>query len=427
MLSEILIILVLVMLNGLLAMAEISVVSSRKTKLEGMAKRGIKGALIALELRREPEKFLSAIQTGITLIGIIAGVYGGTQIAEDIIPLFSNIEYLKPYSKQISFTVVVALITYLSIVIGELVPKTVAFSNPERIAVMLSPLLKLFLKLATPVVQFLSFSTKVLSKIFSIRSGPEPPLTDEELFLILEQGVKDGSIEGKESELMKSIIRLGDMKAYSIMTKRQEIVWLDINDSAQNIAESIRGNSFSKYLVCEDEIENVLGYITVKAYYEMFNSSGAVNLKDIIMQPLFIPDYLSAIKVLDKFKETKIYLAVVIDEYGTFEGIITLHDVLENIVGEMPELFESESVSIIRREDGSYLVEGTTELSELNEFLGIKVDDKDSEFSTIAGFMLFELQKIPRTGEKFNKYGYQFEVIDMDGNRIDKVLITRLK
>jgi putative hemolysin len=145
------------------------------------------------------------------------------------------------------------------------------------------------------------------------------------------------------------------------------------------------------------------------------------------MQPLFIPDYLSAIKVLDKFKETKIYLAVVIDEYGTFEGIITLHDVLENIVGEMPELFESESVSIIRREDGSYLVEGTTELSELNEFLGIKVDDKDSEFSTIAGFMLFELQKIPRTGEKFNKYGYQFEVIDMDGNRIDKVLITRLK
>jgi len=421
---EILIILALVFLNGIFAMAEIALVSSRKVRLEERANKGSKGAKIAVHLLQKPEEFLSTVQIGITLIGIIAGAYGGAAFVDDIYPFFEQFSALKDYAIEIAYVVVVGVITYLSIIIGELVPKTIAYSNPEGIAIALAPLMQLLSVIAKPIVKFLSFSTKIVVKVFRIIQVKEPPVTEEELKMLIDQGSQFGTFEKNESEMLKSIFRFGDREAYSIMINRQDIIWINVNDSKENIEAVISNSTYSRIPLCDESIDNIIGILKVKDYFRQADDESEINLRDIVTQPLFIPSNMPAIKILDRFRETKIHLAIVIDEYSTTLGMITLHDLVENILGELPERYEDFEKPVFEREDGSLLVDGSILLDELEDILRIRFDPH-RDYTTLGGFVMTMLNKIPKTGDSFSALSQKFEVVDMDGKRVDKVLIQK--
>lgn len=421
---EYLIILLLILLNGLFAMSEIALVSSKRARLEEKAKKGSAGAKTALKLLDEPEKFLSTVQIGITLVGIIAGAFGGLTLADDLTPVFQKINWLATYAEQAAIVFVVSVITYLSLIIGELVPKTIAFNNPEGITIALAPFMKFLSWLTTPIVAFLSLSTKVLLKILMIKPKDETPVTEEELKILIEKGAQFGTLEHRESELLKRIFRFGDRKAYDIMTNRQDVVIINVNDTIEKVKQQVFDNPFSKYPVCDETRDNIIGILTIKDFFHKVNTQSSFILKDIITQPLYIPDNLTGVRIYEKFRDAKIYIAVVIDEYGSFEGIITLHDLIENIFGDLPEIHEVEEADIFKREDGSMLIEGNILIDELKEHLNLTFKD-DEKFSTLGGFVMYKLNRIPATGDKFDYESFTFEVVDMDGNRVDKVLVSQ--
>lgn len=423
---EYLIILGLFILNGLFAMSEIALVSSKRARLEEKAKKGSKGAKIALKLLDEPEKFLSTVQIGITLIGIIAGAFGGLAFADDLVPVLQKISWLAPYADKAAIAIVVTVITYLSLVIGELVPKTIAFNNPEGITVTLAPVMKLLSWITTPVVSFLSFSTKIFLKILMIKKKERTPVTEEELKILIEKGTQFGTLEHKESELLKRIFRFGDRRAYEIMTNRQDVIVINIKDTLERIKQQVYENPFSRYPVYDETPDNIFGIFTIKDFFHSLNNKPDFRLKDILTQPLFIPDNLTGIKVFEKFQKTKTYVAIVIDEYGSFEGIITLHDLIENIFGDLPDKHEEEEIAIIKRDDGSLLIDGSILIDELKEHLHINFEDEEN-YSTLGGFMMYKLNRIPKAGDKFEYKSYMFEIVDMDGKRVDKVLVTRIE
>ncbi|HOJ07132.1 MAG: HlyC/CorC family transporter [Ignavibacteriota bacterium] len=423
---EYLIILGLFILNGLFAMSEIALVSSKRARLEEKAKKGSKGAKIALKLLDEPEKFLSTVQIGITLIGIIAGAFGGLAFADDLVPVLQKISWLAPYADKAAIAIVVTVITYLSLVIGELVPKTIAFNNPEGITVALAPVMKLLSWITTPVVSFLSFSTKIFLKILMIKKKERTPVTEEELKILIEKGTQFGTLEHKESELLKRIFRFGDRRAYEIMTNRQDVIVINIKDTLERIKQQVYENPFSRYPVYDETPDNIFGIFTIKDFFHSLNNKPDFRLKDILTQPLFIPDNLTGIKVFEKFQKTKTYVAIVIDEYGSFEGIITLHDLIENIFGDLPDKHEEEEIAIIKRDDGSLLIDGSILIDELKEHLHINFEDEEN-YSTLGGFMMYKLNRIPKAGDKFEYKSEMFEIVDMDGKRVDKVLVTRIE
>ncbi|MBK7630259.1 MAG: HlyC/CorC family transporter [Ignavibacteriales bacterium] len=417
------IILLLLLLNGLFAMSEIALVSSKRARLEEKAKKGSTGAKTALKLLDEPEKFLSTVQIGITLVGIIAGAFGGLTLANDLVPTLENISWLAPYAKQAAIAIVVTIITYFSLVIGELVPKTIAFNNPEAITITLAPFMKFLSWFTTPVVAFLSFSTKVFLKILMIKPKDETPVTEDELKILIEKGTQFGTLEHRESELLKRIFRFGDRKAYSIMTNRQDVILIDVTEAPEKIANRIYENTFSRYPVYDGEQENIIGIFTIKDFFHKLNTDKNFSIRDILTQPLFIPDNITGITVFEKFRDNKTYVAVVIDEHGSFEGIITLHDLIENIFGDLPDVNEKEDPEIFKREDGSMLIDGSILLDELKEKLQINFDE-NADYTTLGGFMMYNLNRIPKVGDKIIYENYTLEIVDMDGNRVDKVLVS---
>jgi putative hemolysin len=421
---EILIILLLVILNGIFAMAEIALVSSKKVRLEERANKGSKGAKIALQLIQKLEEFLSTVQIGITLIGIIAGAYGGAAWVNDIAKFIEQFDVLKEYSVEISYVVVVGVITYLSIIIGELVPKSIAYNNPEGISIALAPTMQVLSIITTPIVKFLSNSTKIFVTIFGIKMKNEPPVTEEELKMLIDQGSQVGTFERNETEMIKSIFRFGDRKAYSIMINRQDIAWIDVSDSIEIIRETINNTTFSRLPLCDGSIDRVIGIIRVKDFFRNSEKGKELNLRELATDPLFIPENLSAIKILERFRETKIHLAIIVDEYGSTEGLITLHDLVENILGELPERHEKPELPIFEREDGLLLIDGSILIDELKEKVKTHFEESD-EYSTLGGYVMFRLNKIPQTGDKFISGNYSFEVVDMDGKRVDKVLVKK--
>lgn len=421
---EIAVIIALIFLNGLLAMTEIAIVTSRKARLEEKAKQGSKNAKLALRLSLEPEKFLSAIQVGITLIGIVSGVYGGVALTEDLVPYVEQISFLKPIAHEIAYFVIVGLITYFSLVIGELVPKTIALNNAENIAIFFAPALNILTKIAYPVIQLLSVSTKIFIKLFRIKENENPPVTEEELKLLIEQGASFGSIEKKESELLKRIFKFGDRKANAIMTQRNDVIWIDINDTIEEIKKTVFENEYSLYPVCANSLDTVLGVIIAKDFYKQIND--LPEIKALIKEPLYVVDTFSAYRILEILKEKKNYNAIVIDEYGIFQGIITLRDIVENIIGDITQRGEVEKHPIIRRTDGSFLVDGDTLLDDIVETITLEFPDRDENYITLAGFIVHTIKKIPNTGEKFTIGNYSYEIVDMDGNRIDKLLISKI-
>jgi putative hemolysin len=421
---EYFIILLLLILNGLFAMSEIALISSKRVRLEEKAKKGNHGAKTALKLLEEPERFLSTVQIGITLVGIIAGAFGGLTLADDLTPTLEKISWLAPFAKQAAIGIVVTIITYFSLVIGELVPKTIAFNNPEGITIALAPFMRFLSWITTPIVLFLSFSTKIFLKVLMIKQKEESPVTEEELKILIEKGTQFGELEQNESELLKRIFRFGDRRAYEIMTNRQDVILINLNDPIEKIKHQVYENTFSRYPVCVDSPDNIIGVFTIKDFFHKLNTDNNFLLKDILSQPLFIPDNLTGVNIFEKFRDTKTYIAIVIDEYGSFEGIITLHDLIENIFGDLPDKHEAEEVAIFKRDDGSMLIDGSILIDELKDHLQIAFEDEEN-FSTLGGFMMYKLNRIPKTGDKIEYENYTFEIVDMDGKRVDKVLVTQ--
>ncbi len=420
---EIVIIFLLILINGLLAMSEIAFVSSKKFKLEDKAKKGSEAAKKALELLREPEKFLSAVQIGITLVGILAGAFGGYAMAEDLTPYLNQIDFLKPYSLEISFAIIVSVITYLSLVIGELVPKSIALKDPEKITLLMAGLMHFISKAFAPFVWFLSISTKFIIVFFRIKKSEEPPISEDELKSLLDFGTVHGTFEKEESEMIKKIFSFNDKRVSEILIPRTEIEWIDSTFSNQEVFQFISTHQYSKYVVCERNLDNLIGILDSKEFLLKYHLNTSFELRSILTEPLIVPYSIYSIELFEKFRINKTNIALIVDEHGGTEGLITLHDLIENIVGDIPEKFETPEQEIVRRADGSYLIDGSTDIRKAAELLSLEFSVKD--YTTLGGFFMERLGKIPKEGDIIRYSSYKFEIVDMDGNRVDKVLVEK--
>jgi putative hemolysin len=424
--TEIIIILALLILNGLFAMCEIALVSSRKSKLEQSAKQGSKGAKTALDLLKEPEKFLSTVQIGITLVGIIAGAYGGEAFTKNLQPYVEQVAWLKPYAEEVAFALIVAVITYFSLIIGELVPKSIALNNPEGITITFAPFMRGLAIVTYPFVVFLSLSTKLFLKLFMIKQRNDPPVTEDELKYMIETGSQHGIIEKQESDIMHSVFKFGDRRADNVMTQRRDITWLNINQSKEEILANIFQSTYTKFPVCDESLDKIIGVVSIRDIL-MYANNNSFNLKEHLIDPIFFPQGTPALKILDTFRKKKVHIGFVVNEYGGIEGMITLHDLVENLIGDFPEIGDNDEVQIIKRDDGSFLIDGELKLEELKKELKIEKLPNENSYATLAGFIIYQIHVIPKVGDSFVFKNYKFEVMDMDGNRIDKVLISPLK
>jgi putative hemolysin len=422
---EIIILLVLIVINGVFAMAEIALVSSRKSRLEQMAAKGSTGAMTALELLKDPEDFLSTVQIGITLIGIFAGAYGGTALADDLTPILARIVWLQPYAPQVAFGLIVTIITYLSLVVGELVPKSIAMTYAESITIVMAPIMKVISKITYPFVVLLSLSTKLLLKVLFIKERGEDLVSEEELKYMIAQGSESGVLEQKESDIMSSVFSMADKSAYSVMIHRKDVVWLNASLPNEANIQMVLNSPFSKFPLCNGSIDNVIGTIAVKDILQWMITGSKAPLSDFATEPIFIHESTSALSIIDIFKVRRSYVGYVTNEYGIVEGIVTLHDLIEHLVGDLPEI--GEEAEITEREDGSWLIDGSTKIQDVFELLGIfeMPGYDDEEYTTMGGFVMYYLKRIPKAGEHFTVKRYRFEIVDTDQARIDKVLVSR--
>ena len=422
---ELIVIGVLILINGFFALSEIALVSSKQARLAQMKTEGKKGAKTALRLLENSENFLSAVQVGITLIGIVTGVYGGLNIAEDIAPLFQKIDFFKTSADEIALVVTIITITYFSIVMGELVPKTIALSNPEKIAVKIAPVIFYFSKLFYPFVKLLSVSTNLFNKLIGIEKKSEN-LTEAELRHMLKIASHEGVIEKEQNLIHEKVFYFADKRARHIMTHRTEVEWIDLEQPEEGIKADILKARHSKLACCSGTLDNFVGILYLKDYLTGINSDPGIKAADLLIQPLFIPENSDAPKVLNLFKKEQVHFGIVVNEYGSIEGIISLYDIMENIIGEIPEEGESEEPDIYIRDDNSVLVSGDAPIEILDGIIeGFVVDFEEIDYSTVAGFVFDSIKKIPQIGDKFEVTGYTIEIVDIDGNKIDKILISK--
>ncbi|NII25685.1 HlyC/CorC family transporter [Pseudoflavitalea sp. X16] len=419
--AEIFIILGLILLNGLFSMAEIALVSSRKARLESQANKGDKRAQEALKLANHPDHFLSTVQIGITLIGILTGVYSGEQLKTDLVVYINRFESLREYSNGIATTILVILITYFSLVLGELVPKRIGLSRPEVIAKLVAGPMRIVSIITYPFIWLLTKSTQVIVSILRIKAK-DTHVTEEEIKAIISEGTEQGTIEEAEQEIIERIFHLGDRNITSLMTHRSDIIWFDVNDNEQSIKDKIVTEPHSVYPICEDDLDNIKGMVSLK---DMYVTNDLTLFKQIMKPALFVPENVTAYNVLEKFKATRNHACFIVDEYGSVQGMITLNDILEAIVGGMPEVDDAD-YEIVERQDGSYLVDGQIPFYDfLSRFEKTEyMHEGEQEFDTLAGFILHKLERIPHTGDTLEWEGFRFEIIDMDAQRIDKVLVN---
>lgn len=424
---EILILGLLIFLNGFFALSEIALVSSKKSRLEQYRIERKKGARTALKLLENSEGFLSAVQVGITLIGIIIGVYGGINIADQVTPFFQQFELFKQAAEEIALTVTIIIITYFSIVMGELVPKTIALSNPEKIAIIIAPPIYYFSKIFYPFVKILSLSTSVINGLMGIKKKTEQ-LTEAELRQMIKLASHEGVIEKEQNLIHEKVFYFSDKRAKHIMTHRTEVEWIDINKPEDEIKDEILKTRHSKVVCCNGNLDNFLGVLFVKDYLITLSSNDKKSISDLIVQPLIVPENSDAPKVLNLLKRQQTQFCIVVNEYGSFEGIISLHDIMENIIGDIPDEGEPYEPEIFIREDKSVLVSGDAPVEILEGIIdNFVIDFEKIDYSTVAGYVFNNINKIPQIGDKFNYSGYIIEIVDIDGKRIDKVLITKIK
>ena len=417
------IILGLILLNGVFSMTEMAMVSARKTRLETEADRGSGKARKALKLIDSPDKFLSTIQIGITLIGILTGIFSGESIQADLTAFFRRFEFLQAVSAPLATGVIVILVTYFTLVLGELVPKRIGLTHPEGIAKFMAPVMNVLNKIAFPFIWLLSVSTKFLTGILHIKDR-DTAVTEDEIKAIIEESVEQGEIEATEQEMIERVFHLNDRNIASLMTHRNDIYRLDIEMSAAEINEYVRKHPYSVYPVCGGNVDDIKGFVRNR---DLFALADGKSLKDLCRKALFVPESNSAYKVMERFKQTGIHLCFVVDEYGSLQGMVTLNDMFEAIVGDMPEEGADAEKEIVVRNDGSYWVDAQIHFYDFLDYFDLDEDDAPKRFDTLAGFILHTLEHIPKTGERFEWKDLMFEIADMDGQRIDKVLVNKIR
>ncbi len=422
---DIILIFLLILANGIFAMSEIAVVSVRKTRLQQLANEGDDKAEAVLQLVDKPTRFLSTIQIGITLIGIMAGAIGGARITEKLGTLLMPISWLAPYHEAVGFGIVVLVTTYFSLILGELLPKHIAMTNPEKVAELVVKPMRFLSMAAAPAVKVLSWSSESLSRLFGIPIVKEQPVSEEEIKVMIDQGIEHGMFEEAERDMIEGVFDLSDKHVDALMTPRSDIVWIDINETLPEIQRVIRESDHSRFPVCDGSLDTVLGVIRAKDILHCVMTEEQFDPRKWMRTPLYIPESAPVLKALETFKKSRQHVALIVDEYGVVQGFVTVYDILEAIVGDIPSLDDNEEPMIVQRTDGSWLLDGLLPMEEFNEVFQI---DKipEGNFLTLGGFIMAQLGRIPSTAEHFEWNDLRIEVMDMDGNRVDKVLVVPL-
>jgi putative hemolysin len=425
---EIIFIIVLLIANGLFSMSEMAVVSARKARLQKRATDGDKGAQAALELAGNPGSFLSTVQIGITLVGILAGAFGGATFTEKLAPALKSFPAIDPYADNISFGLVVLVITYLSLVVGELIPKRLALHSPDRIASVVAAPMKRLSALISPLVKLLEASTNGLLRLFGLRESSEPPVTEDEIKVLIEQGIKAGVFEEAERDLIERTFHLGERRVSELMVPRPDVVFLDLDDPPEVIKEVVSGNRLSRYPVIQGVADNVVGVVRAKDLLASEFTDQPFDLKAAMVPALYFPDTMPAFKAIEMFKSSRRHMAVVIDEHGGVEGVVTVNDILDALVGDIPSMDEQGEQTVVRREGGSFLLDGALPVNQLKQTLQLKrlPGEEDGGFQTLGGFMMMRLGRVPAVADRLEVGGWRFEIMDMDRRRVDKVLATQI-
>jgi putative hemolysin len=424
--TEIVIIFVLLLLNAFFALSEMAIVSASKPLLRQQAKQGNKRAAMALKLAEDSGRFLSTVQVGITLVGILAGAYGGAEIADKLAPSFNDISYVNPHGEIVAVVLVVACITYFSVVIGELIPKQLALSKPEKLAMWVAIPMNTLALLCTPIVLALEASARAFFAVLRIRREAEK-VTEAEVKAMLAEGVASGAIEAQEHVMLQRIIKLGDRDVTSVMTHRMDVTFIDVKDSLATIRKKVHDAGHSRYPVVDGDMTRVIGIVQAKELLdEALNYAEDLNIRNHLKVAPNLLEDTKCLDALEVFRNSPIRVAVIENKDGAVVGIVTAADLLEAIVGMMPSNYdEDDDPLIVQREDGSWLVDGTTPIDEVHLVMGIEEIDANGEYETIAGFMLYSMGRKPEVGESMERFGYHFEVVDLDGPRIDKIMVTR--
>jgi len=421
---ELSIVILLIILNGFFAMSELAVISVRRARLQPLANAGNRGAQAALALAAEPGRFLSTVQIGITLIGIFAGAYSGATLAQGLSAWLRRFPAVAEFANGLALGLVVAAITYLSLIIGELAPKHLALRNPERIAAGVARPMRMLAWLASPLVWMLDASTRLVLRLLGSASASASQITDEEIKTLLAEATKAGVVAQAEQAMISGVMRLADRPVRMVMTPRPDIVWLDLDNEPVENLQRLRDSHYSRFPVGRGDIDEVIGVVQAKDLLVASLEGKGLDLEGVLREPVVVPDTVGALKVLELIKQSALKIALVVDEYGNLKGLVTATDILESIVGEMAREDDKTTPEITQREDGSWLVDGSLPVDELKELLGLRRLPHEEDFHTVAGLLLNHFAEIPKAGDHFDLVGYRFEVMDMDGFRIDKVLIA---
>jgi putative hemolysin len=423
---EISAIFLLLIANGIFAMSEIAIVTARKSRLQELANNGKAKARAALDLANNPNRFLSTVQVGITLVAILAGAFGGGAIREWLATQLHSIPIIAPYSRSIALGLVVITITYFSVILGELVPKRLALGHPESIAMFMAPVMRLLLTVGAPLVHLFTFSTDLVFRLVGKRFDERTLVSEEEITTLLRQGTEAGVFHETEQEMVEAVFQLGDMSARGLMTTRTQIIWLDVNDSVEEIRAKLSDSGHSRFPVCEGSLDNVVGIVQSKDLLTNFLSGKNLELKATMQPADFAPKSMTALQLLDQIKKTSSHIVLVVDEYGGIEGLLTHHDILEAIAGDMPLGTAPTEPKAVQRKDGSWLLNGMLSIDEFKELFDLEdlPGEKKDSFQTLGGFLFTQMGRVPSVSDSFEWNTLRFEIVDMDGKRIDKVLVS---
>ncbi|HEX6060099.1 MAG TPA: hemolysin family protein [Gemmatimonadaceae bacterium] len=427
---ELAVILLLLVVNGVFAMSEIAIVAAKRIRLEQRAERGDAGARAALALAREPTAFLSTVQVGITLIGVFAGAFGGATLSEELGVLFATVPWIGSWAEELAFALVVALITYLSLIVGELVPKRLALGNPERVAALVARPMGALARAAHPLVRVLTASTRAVLAVFGMKDVPEPGLTEEEIHALVEQGAESGAVPEAEHAIVESVFRLGDRQVASLMTARPDLEWLDVDTPPDDLRIQIETQRRPWYLLCQEDVENVKGIAHASDLLALSVGGAPLDLRTVLSEPLYVPLTMPVFHLLELFRSSRQHIAIALDEYGGVAGLVTLDDIVDELVGEMPERNEPGEPAPIVRSDEGWLAIGTAQIDDVADELELELEeialDEHRGYRTLGGFILAQLGRVPVTGDAVEWGGFRFEVVAMDGRRIEQVRIARL-
>ncbi|MGE3269126.1 MAG: hemolysin family protein [Chloroflexota bacterium] len=424
--TDALLILVLIAFNGVLAMSEIAVVSARKARLQQRAEAGDAGAATALKLAEEPTRFLSTVQVGITLVGIFAGAFGGATIADKIGRMFDQIPALAAYGDAIGLAIVVGIITYLSLIFGELVPKRIGLNNAEVVAAAVARPMRLLSRVASPLVTVLSLSTDAVLRVFRLRPSTDAGVTEDEVRIMIAQGAESGVFAAAEREIVESVFHLADQRVGELMVPRPLLTWLDVEDPPEINLPLVAGSNHSFYPVARGDLDDLLGVVSSKKLLASLLAGQQPDILASLEPPTFVPETMTALHLLELLRDANPRVGIVVDEHGSIAGLVTPTDILEAIVGDLPEPGDAPTPSAVQREDGTWLVDGLLPVDDLDELFGVGdlSEDERGAFRTVGGLVMHVLERLPEPGDTTEWRRLHLEVLDMDGRRVDKVLVT---